>query len=158
MRILTVISTIAAAGLLAACGGDDDVSDEDFVAQVTEACDATGEEVAALESEFTGATSEEEITALIQDELVPVFDGLRDNLEAVDVPEDKQDDYDQLIDLAAEQSEIVSEDPTAILDATSEGAERSQEITEEANDLSESLGLPSDCGDPGGASGATGEA
>lgn len=159
MRILTVLSTVAATGLLiAGCGGDDDVSEEDFVAEVTAICDDAADEVAGLGDDLTNLSSQEEAEAYVVDELIPLFNELQGSLEEVDAPEDLSDDYDELLALAAEQTELVADDPGALFDPESDVAQQSQEISAQADELSGSLGLPSNCGEPGGgASGATGE-
>jgi hypothetical protein len=161
MRILTVLATVAAAGLIAAgCGGDDDdVSEEDFQAAVTEACDNAAEDLQGLTGQLSEiATDPEAAEGFVQDELIPLFDSLQEDLAEIDPPSDQADDYDRLLELAQEQRDIVADDPAALFDPESDVSQDLEENTEEADELASSLGLPENCGEPGGgASGATGE-
>jgi hypothetical protein len=161
MRFLRVLATVAAAGLIAAgCGGDDDdVSEEDFQAAVTEACDSAGEELAGLTGQLAElATDPDAAQGFVEDELIPLFDSLQEDLAEIDAPADQADDYDRLLQLAQEQRDIVADDPAGLFDPDSETAADLEENTAEADELASSLGLPANCGEPGGgASGATGE-
>jgi len=163
MRIRTILITAVSAGLLVAgCGGDDDVTEEDFTASVTEVCDETAAALAEvdLQEAIAGADSPGQAAGIIEEEIVPVFNTFLESLESVDVPEDAQDDFDQLIDVSSEQLALITEDPDSFLDPESAGAQRAAELNAEADDLASSLGIPADCGEPGGegATGATGAA
>ncbi len=163
MRIRTLLIAAVSTGLLAAgCGGGDDVTDEEFVASVSEVCDETAAELAEvdLEEAIAGADSPDQAAGIIEEEIVPVFNTFLESLESVDVPEDRQDDFDQLVDVSSEQLALITEDPDSFLDPESAGAQRAAELNDQADDLSSSLGIPADCGEPAaeGASGATGAA
>ena len=164
MRIRTILIAAVSAGVLVAgCGGDDDVTDEDFVASVNDVCEETAAALAdvGLEEALAGADSPDDAAGVIEEEIVPVFNTFLESLESVDVPSDKQDDFDQLIEISSEQLALITEDPDSFLEAQSEGAQRAAELSAEADDLSSSLGIPADCGEPsaeGGATGATGAA
>ena len=110
LRKTIVLAVVALASLaIAACGGDDDesttassddaASSEDFVAEVTAACDAAGAELLASQEALQGAVLGDggDLDQLVQDELVPVYDGLISDLEGITPPEDQADAYDQLL-------------------------------------------------------------
>ncbi|HEX6116528.1 MAG TPA: hypothetical protein VFY99_05465 [Solirubrobacterales bacterium] len=168
----TVVFAVAAlAGLaIAACGGDDEsattssddaAGSEDFVAEVTAACDAAGAELAQSQEALQGAVlnGEGDLVALVQDELVPVYDGLISDLEAITPPEDQADTYDQLISNLNESVDLLENNAEDVFAAASgeqnDITEQVDQLEAESDQLAAELGVPENCGE-GETTGATG--
>ena len=165
LRKTLVLAVVALAGLaIAACGGDDDedtTSSEDFVAEVTAACDAAGAELAdsqtALQEAVLGGGGN--LESLIQEELVPVYDGLISDLEGITPPEDQADTYDELLTNLNESVDLLENNATDLF-AAAQGEEndvtrQADELEAESDQLAAELGVPENCGE-GEAAGATG--
>ena len=171
-RPTAAVAGALATGLIAAgCGGDDDETtsaaapSDDFVAQVTAACDSAGQELDAQEGALVDAVAsgdEDEINAAVEDELLPIFDGLVSDLEAIDPPADQAADYDELLAKLDESLDLLRDDPSAVYAAaqgeSNEVTERAEQLERETDALAAQLGVPQDCGEgDAGATGPTGE-
>ena len=160
MRLKMLVGVMLAAGLLAAgCGGDDDeVSEADFQAAVAEACDTAAEALLSQTADLQALLQDPEAAeAYVTDELIPLFDDLQADLEAIEAPSGQADDYEELLALGQENRDTVADDPAGLFDQSSETSQQLDENNTEADELASALGLPADCGEPGGgASGATG--
>jgi hypothetical protein len=164
LRALALIATLAAATLVAAgCGGDDEPSDEEFVAEVNEVCTAAATDLQAAVTSLFGVTDERQAAEAFSDEVVPVIEDLIADLDEIEPPSDKADDYDRLLELTTESKDLIAEDPQAAFEAesgegSSEVGQRIEDISNEADELSASLGIPADCGGAAGdSSGSTGD-
>jgi hypothetical protein len=166
-----LLAVVALASLaLVACGGDDDetttsaddpASSEDFVTEVTAACDAAGEEILASQEEIQGAVLEGEgdLEALIQDELVPIYENLVADLEAITPPDGQTEQYDQLIANMNESIDILENQGEELFAAAqgeeNEVTQRADELEAEADQLATELGVPPTCAEAQ-STGATG--
>jgi hypothetical protein len=171
LRKTILLAVVALASFaLAACGGDDDetttgaddaASSEDFVAEVTAACDAAGEELVQSQEALQGAVlgGEGDLEALVQDELVPIYEGLLSDLEGITPPEDQADDYEEYLATVNESLDLLENNADELF-AAAQGEQN--EITQQADDLeaqsdqlAADLGIPETCGE-GTSTGATG--
>jgi hypothetical protein len=165
---LAVLAVAALSSLaLAACGGDDettsgDTSDsDDFVAEVTAACDAAGAELAASQEALSGAVlgGGGDLDQLVQDELVPVYDGLISDLEAITPPEDQAETYEELLANLNESVDLLENNSEELFAAaqgeTNEVTEQADQLEAESDQLASELGIPDTCGE-GESTGATG--
>ena len=140
---------------------DDAASSEDFVAEVTAACDAAGAELLASQEALQGAVLGDggDLDQLVQDELVPVYDGLISDLEGITPPEDQADAYDQLLSNLNESVDLLESNSEELFAAasgeTNEVTEQADELEAESDQLAADLGIPESCGE-GESSGATG--
>ncbi len=168
----TAALLLAALALIAAgCGGDDDetTSSDDgnaeFVAEVTGVCDDIGGRLALaaqLLAADVAAGDNDALAETIENEIVPVFETLVDDLEAVTPPEDQADDYEALVGNIEETVNLLKDDPEAFIGAASGTGDASSDLAQEieaneveSDELAASLGLPENCGEPeGGATGA----
>jgi hypothetical protein len=153
---------------IAACGGDDEdsgddsaSSSDDFVAQVTEACDAAGAELTDSQESLQNAVLEGEgdLGDLVSEELVPVYDGLIADLEAITPPEDQADQYDELLANLNESVDLLENNADELFAAASgeenEVTQQADELEAESDQLASELGIPATCGE-GEATGTTG--
>lgn len=170
IRKSLVFAVMALAALaIAACGGDDGdsgsgddaTSSEDFVTEVTAACDAAGAELAESQEALQGAVlgGGGDLEQLVQDELVPVYEGLISDLEAITPPEDQADTYEQLLANLNESVELLEENAEELFAAASgeqnEITEQADKLEAGSDQLAAELGIPENCGE-GEAAGTTG--
>ena len=166
-----VLAAVALAGFaLVACGGDDETttsaeetSSDDFVAEVTAACDAAGEELVNSQEALQGAVlgGGGDLESLVQDELVPIYEGLISDLEGITPPEDQADQYDQLLTTLNESVDLLENNAEELFAAAqgeqNEITEQADELEAESDQLAADLGIPETCGE-GESTGATGAA
>jgi hypothetical protein len=166
-----VLVVVALAGFaLVACGGDDETttsaeetSSDDFVAEVTAACDAAGEELVNSQEALQGAVlgGGGDLESLVQDELVPIYEGLISDLEGITPPEDQADQYDQLLTNLNESVDLLENNAEELFAAAqgeqNETTEQADELEAESDQLAADLGIPETCGE-GESAGATGAA
>ena len=175
MRVGTLLATLVAAALVAAgCGDDDDgdatssasqssgetQSQEDFVAEFNDLCDEVREESDAAAASLAEATTPEEIAAVFEDEVTPFVEDLTEQFSAIPPPEGAAEEFERFVEISREASALLAEDAGAIFEASANGESNEQleqltEINEESRSLASELGIPSDCGDPSGASAAS---
>ncbi len=117
-RHLAALAVISLAlGGVAACGGDDDDSEalslDDFVSQADAICaemetelDAAGEEAFGSATELP---SEEELTAFVDDEVIPRVQSQIDAISALEPPAEIADDVDDLIETAESELEALKD-------------------------------------------------
>jgi hypothetical protein len=168
-----VLAVVALASFaLVACGGDDDetttsaeetTSSEDFVAEVTAACDAAGEELVQSQEALQGAVlgGGGDLESLVQDELVPIYEGLISDLEGITPPEDQADQYDELLTNLNESVDLLENNAEDLFAAAqgeqNEITQQADELEAESDQLAADLGIPETCGE-GESTGATGAA
>jgi hypothetical protein len=168
-----LLLVVALAGVaLVACGGDDDetttsgdesATSDDFVAEVTAACDAAGEELLASQEELQGAVlgGEGDLESLVQDELVPIYEGLISDLEGITPPEDQADTYDQLLATLNESVDLLENNAEELFAASAgeqnEVTQQADDLEAESDQLAADLGIPESCGE-GESTGTTGAA
>jgi hypothetical protein len=168
-KLFALMVVALASVAIAACGGDDEdsgddsaSSSDDFVAQVTEACDAAGAELTDSQEALQSAVLEGEgdLGELVADELVPVYDGLISDLEAITPPEDQADAYDDLLANLNESVDLLENNADELFAATTgeenEVTQQADELEAESDQLASELGIPATCGEgePAGATGA----
>ncbi len=169
-RLVVLCAAVLATGVIAAgCGGDDEEStssdsgSDDFVAQVTAVCDDAAADFVGLQTGLQEAVLSGEkasFETFISDQLAPLFDSLISDLDAIEPPEDQAADYDTLIGNLQESSDLITDDPGAIIEAStdpnSEVATQIEELGTESDQLATELGIPDDCGETtdGAATGA----
>jgi hypothetical protein len=163
-RLLALLAAALATALIAAgCGGDDDeeTSGEDFVTQVTEACDEAGAQLtdvapALQEAIVSGDT--EQVGAAVEDDLVPVYESLQSDLDGLAPPDEDADTWDQLLANLDETISLIQDQPEEYVAAAggeqNDVTQRAEELEAESDQLASELGVPVNCGEPGG--GATG--
>lgn len=163
-----LIAALATALIAAGCGGDDEEtisadSGEDFVTQVTEACDAARADLDEVDSSIQDAITAgdaEQVTTIVQEDLVAVSNALIDDLETITPPEDQADTYEQYLANAQEGVDLAEESAEEFISAAggeqNEVSQQIQGIETENDQLSDELGIPESCGE--GAGGTTGEA
>jgi hypothetical protein len=168
LRKIAILAVAAlASAALAACGDDEETtsgeatSSEDFVAEVTAACDAAGTELAESQEALQGAVlgGEGDLASVVQEELVPVYDGLISDLEGITPPADQADTYDELLANLNESVDLLENNAEDVFAAasgeTNEVTEQVDQLEAESDQLAAELGVPENCGE-GEASGATG--
>lgn len=104
--------------MVVACGDDEEtLTTEEFLDQGNAVCetgtteiDAAGEELFASGDEPTP----EEQTAFVEDTLAPLVQDQIDGLEALNPPEDLQDDVDELLAEAQATLDSITDDPASI--------------------------------------------
>ena len=169
-RMSLLVAVVLAALGLVACGGDDETttsaeetttSSDDFVAEVTAACDSAAAELADSQAALQGAVLEGsgDLEGLVQDELVPVYDGLISDLEGITPPADQAEQYDQLLSSLNESVDLLESNAEELFAAaqgeTNEVTEQADELEAESDQLARELGIPETCGE-GESTGATG--
>ena len=169
-----LLIVVAGAGLgLVACGGDDDetttatsgdaAASADFVTQVTSACDEAAAELTSSQEALQGAVLEGsgDLEALVQDELVPVYESLIADLEEITPPADQADQYEELLANLNKSVDLLENDAEDLFAAaqgeTNEVTEQADELEAESDQLAAHLGIPESCGE-GESTGATGAA
>jgi hypothetical protein len=165
---ITALVLAALAGVaIGACGGDDDTtssdstSSEDFVAEVTAACDEAGTQLAESQLTLQGAVldGEGDLASVVQEELVPVYDNLISDLEGITPPSDQADTYEQLLANLNESVDLLENNAEDIFAAA--GGEQNEitkqvdELEAESDQLASELSIPENCGE-GEVSGTTG--
>ena len=167
-RLSALVVAAIASLAIAACGGEDETTtaadssaEDDFVAQVTEACDAAGAELASSQEALQGAVlnGSGDLQKLVQDELVPVYDNLISDLEAISPPEGQADTYDELLGNLRKSVDLL-ENKTEDVFAAAQGqtnavTQQVDQLEAESDQLAAELGVPQNCGE-GETSGATG--
>lgn len=108
--------------MVGACGSDGDrLTAEDFIAQGNAICEATSAEVETVGDELFAEGEEpsgETIGAFVDETLVPGLEGMIDDFEELNPPEELEEAVDQMLaDLQAVKDDIVeatAEDPGAL--------------------------------------------
>jgi hypothetical protein len=167
--LLTVVVALASFALVA-CGGDDDetttsgdeaTSSDDFVAEVTAACDSAAAELTDSQEALQGAVlgGGGDLQQLVQDELVPVYEGLISDLEEIAPPEDQAAQYEELLGNLNESVDLLENNAEDLFAAaqgeTNDVTEQADELEAESDQLARELGIPETCGE-GESTGATG--
>ena len=119
---------VAVAGLgLAACGGGEDrLSQEEFVEQGNAICAAgTARQEKAAEAAFGDASaedppSEEEFVAFIRESIIPDLERQFDELDDLNPPEDVEDDLDEGLAAARKAVDTAKENPDSMLEEDSD--------------------------------------
>lgn len=120
-----VLALVLAAFVAAGCGGDSEEKN-DYVDQVNELQLAYVDDVTALVSAAPPTTPQE--SAEVATELADLTEGVADDIEAVDPPEEVADLHDELVatlrdvvdQIRGAQKELASDDPQAAANAASE--------------------------------------
>jgi hypothetical protein len=112
---------VAAAGLAAGCGGDDDgiptgdVSKQEYIAQADEICGRGDREIERAAREAFGARgpapSEEQVVAFAEETVIPNVQGQLDDLRELEAPEADADRIEEIYDTAQENLDALAEDP-----------------------------------------------
>jgi hypothetical protein len=166
-RLLALLVAALATALIAAgCGGDDDegATPEDFTAEVTAACEEASTQLGGAVTSLQEAAisgDPDQLTAAVEDDLMPVLTSLQSDLEAITPPEEDADSYDQLLANFDESITLLEENPVEFIEASSgdqnELTQQAEELEAESDQLASDLGIPEDCGEAsGGATGPTG--
>jgi hypothetical protein len=169
LKKITALAVAALASVaIGSCGGDDDsttssgsTGSEDFVAEVTAACDEAGTRLAESQLVLQGAVldGEGDLVSVIREELVPVYDDLLSDLEGITPPEDQAETYEQLLANLNESVDLLKDNAEDIFAAA--GGEQNEitkqvdELEAESDQLASELGIPENCGE-GEVSGTTG--
>jgi hypothetical protein len=154
---------------IGACGGDDDedttaadttaATEEEFTAQVTEACDAAGAEILGTQEALQEALASGDIDSVVQEELIPLYEGLLADLEAITPPEELADTYDQYLASVNESVDLLEENAGELFEASTGGenevTQQADALEQETDQLGAELGIPETCGE-GTSTGATG--
>lgn len=143
-RQALVWTLLALASLtFAACGGEDALTEEEFVAQANEICAAGNERVdAAAEDVFGDIASGEEPSQEQLQEFLDTFtddiEGQIDDIEALSPPDDMADDVDAFLEAASDKL-------TEVRDAGPEVLLSEEDPFAEVSIMAEDLGL-TECG------------
>ena len=119
-QVITVVVVSLLFGLLAACGSDDRLSEEEFLAQGNEICRVGNEELnasaEALFSQLTEESTEEDFQQVIDengqtflDDFVSNVRGQIDDIRDLNAPSDLEDDLDLVLDEASEILDRISD-------------------------------------------------
>jgi hypothetical protein len=122
--------------LLAACGGDDGPSREDFVAEADALCERLNERIEEVNEREP--QNLEELRGVLDDGLEITEEGL-DQFRELEVPDEVEEDVDRYLDAAEEQKEILeraraADSPQAVGEILEEQLPAVQEEREEAAD------------------------
>lgn len=129
---------------LAACGGDDGSSRDDYIAEADAICERLNEDIA--EANESQPSNLAELRALLDRGLELTREGLEE-FEDLDPPEEIEDDVDDFLDSAREQAEVLEEarDADSIVEGSQILRERLPEIEEARRDAAEEIGFE-ECG------------
>lgn len=118
MRLVLVVAVASLlSGLLAACGSDDELSQEEFLAQANEICRAGNAELEQLvEETFPTTDDEAEFLAFVEEEGPAFIDAFVSNVQGqiadirgLNAPSDLEDEVDQVLDDASEVIDTVAD-------------------------------------------------
>ena len=118
--LVTVGALLAGTTIIGACGSDEDrLTAEEFTDQGNEICKTSNEAVEAADAEMSSNPdpSPEEITAYLEDDLIPSIQTAIDDFEDLNPPEDLEDDLDAFIEAAQaalDELEAGADDPEAL--------------------------------------------
>ncbi len=152
---------VAACALVVACGGgggDDggsdvaEVTEDEFVDEFNDVCEELGEDLVDYQTDV-GEVDDEDVEGLVGllEGTGEIYADAVDDLGEIDVPEDLQDEVDELLDLMEERADLTpdviealeEDDDSAFDEAIEEGAE----LADELDERNEELGLQ--CGSGG---------
>lgn len=137
----TVLGYMAVLGLmgLAGCGSDDErLTQEEFVTQGNAICQASNDRLDPLfEEAFGDATeenppTEEEVVAFFNDTFLPELDSQLDDLDALNPPEDVEDDFDAAVVEARKVLAQIEDDPVAFTNTDEDPFEKANELVGKA--------------------------
>ena len=133
---LLACGTLLAAG----CGGDDegipsgDVSKAEYISRADAICAKGDAEISAAAEQRFGdkPPSNDQVSAFIEDTVVPNIQGQLDRLRELEAPEADLDQVEQIYDTAQENLDVLAEAPEDFVD---------EEPFAEANKLARGYGL-----------------
>ena len=129
--VATSVALLALAG--GACGGDDDddggggasdVTKEEFIENADAVCADVSAQIEEIGNDVSDEASLEEVTELLQDEVLPLFRDQIEQLRGLDLPADDADELEQMFDdLEAATDDVeqqLEDDPEAALSEDSD--------------------------------------
>jgi hypothetical protein len=146
LYFLILVLTLTCGVALAACGGDDEPSKDEFVEQADEICRDADQQLEDIDQPST----DDEIAGYL-DEVLELSDEVQGDLEDLDAPEDVQEDWDAYLDNTREGIEVLEEARDQAeggdADAARETLTGSQadELEEEQEQLADDIGFE-ECG------------
>jgi hypothetical protein len=148
------LAVLLSAGFIAACGGSDAPSKEDFIAEADQICADFNEQATAKAQEFQDALNQNDLAtaaSVFEDNAAAINTGL-DEIEDIGIPDGDQETLDEWISLGRQQADLASE----VADAVANGdgntvqakIEEGDRIQTEADRIADDYGMV-DCGSAG---------
>jgi hypothetical protein len=148
------VAVLLAAGFVAACGGSDAPSKEDFIAEAAQICADYNADAKQAQAEFQTAIEAGDLEGaaqLFEENAAAINEGI-DEIEAIGLPEGDEETIEgwfelgrQQADVAAEMADASAADDGQALDAA---LEEGNQIQEEADAIADEYGMV-DCGSAG---------
>ncbi len=148
--VIAVVAGLLAVGGLAACGSDDESSDDtataatlssdDLVSQANAICKEHADAInSAVEDMFkSGQPTAVDIRTIVKETIIPHYSAQIGQLGQLTPPEDQASDWDQWITDSTATRDAIKDDPNAAFDS-------SLEEFQTANGEATALGLGKDC-------------
>ena len=149
---LVVLGAVLFTGMafVAGCGGDSDSGSDDFVASANTICADYRAQSEAAEADFTAAmdSGDLETAATVLEDQADAMSAAIDEMEALEVPSDSQENVDQFIALSRDTADVTLEAADAIRNDDRQGLEAAvaegDALDAESDALAEEIGL-TDC-------------
>ncbi|MDQ5895238.1 MAG: hypothetical protein QG596_1499 [Actinomycetota bacterium] len=149
---LVVLGAVLFTGMafVAGCGGDSDSGSDDFVASANTICADYQAQSDAAEADFTAAmnSGDLEAAAVVFEDQADAMSTAIDEMEALEVPSDSQENVDQFIALSRDTADVTLEAADAIRNDDRQGLEAAvaegDALDAESDALAEEIGL-TDC-------------
>lgn len=149
---LVVLGAVLFTGgaLMAGCGGDSDSDSDDFVASANTICADYKAQSEAAEADFTAAmdAGDLETGAIIFEEQADAMSNAIDEMEALEVPSDSQENFDEFIALSRDTADVTLVAADAIRNDDGQGLDAAvaegEALDAESDVVAEELGF-TDC-------------
>lgn len=136
-RTLQTVVFLAIAGLLAACGGETALSQEDFISQAEEICASSNEDLDSIGEELTADSTDEEVEDVAV-QAADTIEGAIDQIRELGAPEGTQDELNAILDDTTAALDELREDPVGMM-------ERGEDPLADVSDRLSAFGLE-ECG------------
>jgi hypothetical protein len=144
--LLLVALALACTGALAACGGDDEPSKDEFIEQADEICTDADEQLEDIEEPSTN----DEIPRYLE-EVLELSENVLSDFEDLEAPSEVEDDWNEYLDNSGEGIELLEEARDQAEDGDAEAARETltgseaDELEEKEDELAEDIGFE-ECG------------
>ena len=138
---------VAAALLIAACGGDDSNDSDDFIADADAICTDQAEQLRDIALAADVPPSDEKSVAQRYEQTVPVIEDAQSQLEDLEAPDELSDDYDEFLSLRQQRIDAIHESIDASNAGDSKGFAAANEkvsgLAEQTSAAGEQIGFGS---------------
>jgi hypothetical protein len=148
------LAVLLSAGFIAACGGSDAPSKEDFIAEADQICADYNLDAKDKQAEFQSAIDSGDLEGaaqIFEENAAAINDGI-DEIEAIGLPEGDEETIESWFDLGRQQADIAGEMADAIAaddgQALDAALAEGDQIQQEADAIADDYGMV-DCGSAG---------